>query len=108
MRPIGFSTGAMAKGDFRRALEMLQGQQADVVELSALRFDELDPLLAALPTLDLEQFSFVSIHAPTRFPLEIEASVIERLHSVAERGYPIVVHRNVIFTSCMCAELSDK
>jgi hypothetical protein len=108
MRPIGFSTGALAKGDFRRALDILQGQQTDVEELSALRFDELDPLLAALPTLDLEQFSFVSIHAPTRFLQETEASVVERLGTLAEQGYPLVLHPDVIFTPRLWAELGDK
>jgi hypothetical protein len=108
MRPIGFSTGALAKGDFRRALELLRGHETDVVELSALRFEELDPLLAALPTLDLGQFSFVSIHTPTLFLPHMEASVIERLCSLAERGYSLVVHPDVIFTPCLWAELGDK
>ena len=108
MRPIGFSTGALAKGDFRRALELLRRHQIRVVELSALRFDELEPLLIALPSLDLQEFSFVSVHAPTRFAPEFEASVIERLHSIAERGCPLVVHPDVIFTPCLWAELADK
>jgi len=108
MRPIGFSTGALAKGDFRRALEMLLSHRTDVIELSALRFDELEPLLAALPSLDLRHFSFVSIHAPTFFGRETEALVIERLGSLARRGYPIVVHPDVLFTPPRWEELGDK
>jgi hypothetical protein len=48
MRPIGFSTGALALSDFRLALEELQGQATDSIELSALRYRELRPLLHAL------------------------------------------------------------
>jgi hypothetical protein len=48
MRPIGFSTGARALSDFRLALEELQGQVTDSIELSALRYPELRPLLHAL------------------------------------------------------------
>jgi len=108
MRPIGFSTGALARGDFRRALELLRAHQTDVIELSALRLDELEPLLVALPSLDLRQFSFVSIHAPTAFAPEIEGSVIERLRPLAARGYPLVVHPDVIFTPRSWGELGDQ
>ena len=66
MRPIGFSTGAVAKGDFRRALNLLREHHVDVVELSALRVDELEPLVAAIPDLDLGRFSFVSIAQPVQ------------------------------------------
>ena len=61
MRRIGFSTGALARGDFRGALEKLRLYGLQVVELSALRASELDPLANALPSLDLSDFSFVSI-----------------------------------------------
>ena len=45
MRQIGFSTGALARGDFRYALDILADQGIHAVELSALRESELDPLL---------------------------------------------------------------
>ncbi len=44
MRPIGFSTGALARADFRRALDMLLARNITVVELSALRLSELQAL----------------------------------------------------------------
>lgn len=53
MRPIGFSTGALALSNFRLALEELQGQPVNAVELSALRYPELQPLLDALESLTL-------------------------------------------------------
>ncbi len=96
MRHIGFSTGALARGDFRTALATLRQHDISVVELSALRVDELTPLLAALPFLDLECFSFVAIHAPSRFACESEQRVVEQLFSVTERGYPVIVHPDVI------------
>ncbi len=57
VRLIGFSTGALTRGDFRRGLAFLQNQRVRAVELSALRKHELDPLVNALGTFDLSQFS---------------------------------------------------
>jgi hypothetical protein len=53
MRPMGFSTGALAFGDFRQALRMMEAQSCDCVELSALCEEELEPLAQALDTLNL-------------------------------------------------------
>jgi hypothetical protein len=97
MRRIGFSTGAIARGDFRRALGLLIAQHLDIVELSALRVDELDPLVAALPALDLSSFTFVSVHAPSRFELSDECAIVESLNNIAG-DLPIVVHPDVLFT----------
>ena len=67
MRPIGFSTGALALSNFRLALEELQGQPVNAVELSALRYPELQPLLDALGSLNLAPYNYKSIHAPSSF-----------------------------------------
>ena len=45
MRPFGFSTGALALGDFDQALKMLDGITVEAIELSALRIRELPRLL---------------------------------------------------------------
>jgi hypothetical protein len=45
MRPIGFSTGALAKGDFRRGLDLQRRSGISAIELSALRDHELPHLL---------------------------------------------------------------
>lgn len=58
MRPIGFSTGAVAKGDFQRALCRLRQHGVKVVELSALRLPELAPLAQSLERIDLDGFEF--------------------------------------------------
>ncbi len=96
MRPYGFSTGALALGDFRRALAMLEGVDVEAIELSALRVRELPSLVDFASQADLSRFSYVSVHAPTDYSGDQEADVVERLTSLAERGWPIVAHPDVI------------
>ena len=69
-----FSEIVLDKSD--SALEMMNRHNLDVVELSALRLGELSPLVEAIPGLDLSGFHFVSIHAPSKFAPEEEASVL--------------------------------
>lgn len=96
MRPIGFSTGALAYADFRRGLEMVSRQGLSTIELSALRQHELIPLLDAVPTLDLSAFQYISIHAPSQYDPGWEGVLWDRLHSEAWRGWPIIVHPDAI------------
>jgi sugar phosphate isomerase/epimerase len=98
MRPIGFSTGAVAKGDFESALTRIRCHGIRVVELSALRFDELASLVQALDYLDLSGFDFISFHCPSRFSPADESHVIRLLQRVVDRGIPVIVHPDVIFT----------
>jgi hypothetical protein len=98
MRRIGFSTGAVARGDFRRALDLLRVEGIDVVELSALRISELEPLVSDIPYLDLRCFSFISVHAPSWFTIGNEQWVVDQLNSISGYGFPVVVHPDVIFT----------
>ena len=109
MRRIGFSTGALARGDFRAALTALHQHHINIVELSALRAEELGPLVSAIPSLDLSNFSFVSVHAPSRFEPEEEQAILGRLAWVTAQGYPVVVHPDVIFSpskwECLGANL---
>lgn len=98
MRRIGFSTGAVARADFRHAIHLLRAHRVDAIELSALRVDELAPLVDAIPTLDLRDFRFVSIHSPSRYPADQEDSVLRQLKPLAAQGYPVVVHPDVIYT----------
>lgn len=107
-RPIGFSTGALAKGDFRRALASLREHQIEVVELSALRVDELAPLVSALPGLELQDFRFVSIHAPSRFEQEREEWVVGCLTPLAEQDYPVIAHPDTLLTPALWNRLGDK
>jgi hypothetical protein len=95
MRPIGFSTGALALSDFRRALSMLQDHPTvSVVELSALREAELEPLTKTIQTLDLAHFDYIAVHAPSR--VKDERRVIDLLEPIGELGWPIVLHPDSI------------
>jgi len=113
---IGFSTGALAFGDFRRALNMLRPHPVRAVELSALRQPELDPLRAAVDELDLSQFSYIAVHAPSQIEPAIEPHVVRSLLEFAAREWPIVVHPDAIhdhtlwraFEGLLCVENMDK
>jgi hypothetical protein len=116
MRPIGFSTGALAYGDFRHGLEILRHVQKGAVELSALRERELAPLVESLDSLDLGFFTYVSFHAPSKFEREHEKEVIRLLREVAARRFPIILHPDAIhdvsawrsFGSLLLIENMDK
>jgi hypothetical protein len=97
-RIIGFSTGAIAKGDFRRALGVLSDAHVRAIELSALREQELPELARTLAHLDLEGFEYVSVHAPTNFKDLQELEVVQLLQTAASRKLPIVVHPDTIRT----------
>lgn len=95
MGPIGFSTGALAKGDFRRGLELQDAQETTAVELSALREDELQPLVEELSSLALSRFQYISVHAPSRLTSRSEDWLISLLHRVPGE-WPIVAHPDLI------------
>ncbi len=115
MRPIGFSTGALACGDFRVALEMMRDKPIDAVELSALRQDELVPLLDSLESLDLSSFRYLSLHAPSQFDPDKEITLRDRVLAETWRKWPIVVHPDAIqyelwreLGASVCVENMDK
>lgn len=116
MRPIGFSTGALAFSDFRKALGILRFTGIEVLELSALRDMELMPLVAAIDTLDLSQFKYISVHAPSLFRREEESAIVDVLLGLSEMGWPIIVHPDAIHEhaqwrslgGALCLENMDK
>lgn len=115
---IGFSTGSVALDDVRRGLTIASHLSAKAVELSALREDELDPLLGLLNSLDsdLKQFDYVSFHAPSKRRRFTEADFVDKLRPVAARGWAIIVHPDVIedfglwrsLGAAVCIENMDK
>jgi len=113
---IGFSTGAIAKGNFRGALNSLKQSHVLAVELSALREHELPELMRSLKDLDLREFLYISVHAPAKFGEIEESEVSVLLESAASRSYPIVVHPDTIqspelwkrFGSLLLIENMDK
>ncbi|WP_434046066.1 MULTISPECIES: hypothetical protein [Sorangium] len=96
MRPIGYSTGALALSDVERALAMLEGSSATAVELSALRISELRPLLRRLGSLDLSRYRYVSFHAPSRFDAAEERAVADAMAEVAALGWLVVLHPDTL------------
>lgn len=92
---IGFSTGALALGDFRTGLDLVRNKRITAIELSALRVRELPELMAALPKLDLKQFSYVAIHAPSLFDASEERLIVEQLREVRD-DFSIVLHPDTI------------
>ena len=95
---IGFSTGSLALSDVRLGLQIASQPSVDAIELSALRINELDPLLAILDDLQpqLKRFDYISFHAPSKRVDMPESQLINKLQIVAERGWPIIVHPDVI------------
>jgi hypothetical protein len=116
MRSIGFSTGALALGDFDRGLSLMSGRNTKVVELSALREEELPALAAAFSRLDLGKYEYVSVHAPSRLERVKESTVVDLLRPCIEHGWPVVLHPDAIgdhgcwreFGKLLCIENMDK
>lgn len=95
MNKIGFSTGALAKGDFRAGIRIEQRLGASVVELSALRDHELRPLLESIGSLPLDTFQYISFHAPSRLGQLKEQELIAALMGLPS-SWPIIVHPDII------------
>ena len=93
---IGFSTGALAYSDFRRALQMLDEENVTVVELSALRMAEWEPLLKTLDHLDFSRFEFCSLHLPSLMNAEEERTVVRSSQTLLWRKWPLIVHPDAI------------
>jgi hypothetical protein len=115
MRVIGFSTGALAKGNVARG-EQLQARTAvSAVEVSALRESELRATISALQALDLTRYRYVSMHVPSDLPTMSERDLVQLL-SALDAPDSFVVHPNIIrdadawhpLGSRMCIENMDQ
>ena len=107
MRQIGFSTGAIALSDFERGLNVIAHCGLNAVELSALRISEIGPLLSALGELDLSRYSYISIHAPSKYEQDEEQALVAALESVPAT-WPIIVHPDAIFDFSLWAGLGSR
>lgn len=96
MNPIGFSTGALALGDFRAATEMLRAAGVRTIEVSALRYDELHTVVEAISwqhgagdvPYDLSMFDYVSMHGPSRLvDVDAERHVCNRHQFANQYGW---------------------
>jgi hypothetical protein len=113
---IGFSTGSLALGDFMEGIRLSQWVNAPVIELSALREEELFPLVQQIPTIDFASFRYISIHAPSKLSRLSENNCIDLLMSIVKYRLPIIVHPDIItdyelwrrLGSSLCIENMDK
>lgn len=106
---IGFSTGSLAHEKVRVGLRMVSGQQTAAIELSALREEELIPLVRDLDTLELSQFDYVSLHAPSRLVEFSEQEVVSTLMQVVlQKNWPIIVHPDIIVNFDLWSQLGNK
>lgn len=108
MRATGYSTGALAKGDFATALGWVQGTDSDAIELSALRENELPGLIAGIENLDLSNFKYRSIHAPKDFSRASEIGIVSLLLPLVKQGFFIVLHPDAIHDADAWKPLGSK
>jgi len=104
---IGYSTGAIALGDFSRALTLLEGYSFQAIELSALRMSEVEPLLCVLPNLKLERYKYISFHAPSAFREDEEEQLVALL-SKLPAAWPIVLHPDAIYRVSRWTSLASR
>ncbi|MEO8216118.1 MAG: hypothetical protein ABI718_03445 [Acidobacteriota bacterium] len=108
MRLIGFSSGALAKGDFRRGLDLQRASSGiNAVELSALREGELQPLVSSAASLDVSRFQYVSFHAPSALRSMGEREVVQLLTQLPG-SWPLVVHPDLIADASIWRPLGSR
>lgn len=105
---IGFSTGALALSDFHSGLAMNQAACLNAVELSALRETEVADLIASLDELPLQGLDYVSFHAPSTLQRSSERELIAQLQPVFDRGWPVIVHPDIMSDLGIWASLGSR
>jgi len=111
MHLIGWSTGAiLPKGDkanYPLAVELLSDTLFTCIEFGVLRESELPIFLECLPDLDISKFDRVSFHACKPNKL-IEKELLKKIEPVIEKGWPIIVHPDMITDYSLWKELGDQ
>lgn len=95
MQKIGFSTGALAKGDLSRGVDLQREHALGAIELSALREEELERFFSMLGQISLTGFQYISVHAPSRLSMLTEEKLCEMLHELPA-AWPVIVHPDLI------------
>ena len=108
MRMFGFSTGALAKGDFQRGISLQQIEGVRAVELSALRESELELLLSGFCTLDLTHFDYVSFHAPSYLNVLSDEQVVSLILTHLPPDIPVVAHPDMLGDLEQWARLGER
>lgn len=96
MRFIGFSTGALALGNWEEALCMLESSSATAIEFSTLREHEFLAVYDSLLKIDFSKYEFVSFHAPSELKKLTEEKLVEMLKPLLSKSWPVVVHPGII------------
>lgn len=76
-------------------LELQHPFSLETIELSALRDQELVPLMNAIEALDLSRFTYISLHAPSALGTLAEQDLVSILSQVP-LAWPIIVHPDII------------
>jgi hypothetical protein len=113
---IGFSTGALAKADWKTGLQQSRDLGLKVIELSALRYAEFGPLAAAAIDLDLSDFTYIAVHVPSAYAREDEIKVLKAAEPLAKKKWRLILHPDAIFDwrswrefgELICLENMDK
>jgi hypothetical protein len=109
MRSIGFSTGAIARGDFWEALRLLDlFTAATCIELSALRLHEVEVLARAIPRMDLSRYQYVSVHAPSSYSAAEEPWLVSLLDKSLPKAWPIILHPDAICNPSLWRSLGSR
>lgn len=96
---IGYSTGALALGNWRQGIQISKQHGLSVIELSALRLPELHPMVEGLADFDLSVFSHVSVHLPSKYGPYDEADVLAAAEKLVALGFQLLVHPDVLYDS---------
>lgn len=110
MKAFGFSTGALGRGDVKKALKVAARHTTEAVEYSALRADELEPLVTLLRKQGVGHFRYVAFHAPSHFEPADEPRVVELLKALVESVgiQSIVVHPDAIYDHQLWRQFGDR
>lgn len=87
---------------------MASDSQTTAIELSALREEELVPLLNQLDSLDLRRFDYISFHAPSQLKQLSEIDLVRLLQPIASRGWPVIVHPDIITDISLWTSLGNR
>lgn len=113
---IGFSTGAIARGEWQRGVDEIRRIGLRAIELSALRYHEFAPLVSTLGMFDQSVFDYVSLHLPSKYDAQHEKAVIALAEGLISRRWPLILHPDAVadwgawrsFGNLICVENMDK
>lgn len=96
MQKVGFSTGAVARGNLREGLRALLARGVQAIELSTLRAEEFRAFQKGFASFKVPGNIYVSLHAPSKLEGLDERDLVQTLHAVVQRNWPVIVHPDVI------------